>query len=171
MNMEKGLICLLIVTMLTLCVPNVAIASTSKLATGTHIGYATNVKGQQQTLFNITLAYPVGGGEYITNVAITTNVTQPVELWGYLGYAPDMQGRSNPIGGATVNIQASLDGNTWTPFFTTTTMTGTYIGGIKVQLTPHSTEVCYYRFTYDGDSQYAPCVSDVVQLTIVNSAQ
>jgi hypothetical protein len=139
--------------------------------------------------FNITLAYPVGDGYYLTKQAITTKVNQPVCLWGLLGLADG----SNVMEGAAVNVQRSLDGNTWTTVFTATTENH---GGVDVritpdstgvfyyqdvtprssqqadaQVTPDSTGVFYYRYTYDGNSQYAPCVSDVVQLTVVSSGQ
>ncbi len=35
-------------------------------------------------------------------------------------------------------------------------------------LTPEVTCVYTYRVTYDGDSQYAPAVSDVLTLTMTN---
>ena len=77
-----------------------------------------------------------------------------------------MPGTSNYIGGATVNIQGSLDGNTWTTVLNTTTETGKYNGFFLVLWTPPSTGVVYVRATYDGDSQYAPTVSNVVKLTV-----
>ncbi len=201
MNVKKGLICLLILTMLMLCMPNVTAAPTSKLAAVNHNGYATDVKSKQQTVFDITLAYPVGNGRYLTKPAITTDVNQPVCLWGFLGPAD----KSKVIADAPINMQRSLDGNTWTTVFTTATNN---VGAIDVQITPYSggnfyyrnitppysgsdvyyrnitprsslvdvqttpspTGVFYYRYTYDGNSQYAPCVSNVTILTVVYNA-
>ncbi|MGB8311729.1 MAG: hypothetical protein WCE81_07685 [Halobacteriota archaeon] len=48
MNMKKGLICLLIVAMLTLCVPNVAAASASKQTTNVHSSFAMDVPVKEQ---------------------------------------------------------------------------------------------------------------------------
>jgi hypothetical protein len=142
--------------MMSLCAINVTAASTSKLATVTHNGYATDTRSQQQTHLAIKLANK--NGDEIS----TTNVNQTVQLLGLLR----MPGTSNYIGGATVNIQLSLDGNTWTTILHTTTETGKYNGFFFASWTPQSTGVVYVRATYDGDSQYAPTVSNVVQVTV-----
>ena len=53
MNMKKGLICLLIVAMLTLCVPNVAAAQASKQTDEVHGGYKLDATvGGQPTLLS-----------------------------------------------------------------------------------------------------------------------
>jgi len=158
MNEKKGLICLLIVAMLTLCVPNVAAASTSKLATVTHNGYATDARSQQQTVLAIRLMNDKG------NVISTATVNQSVILGGSL--CQKILVIPVWIGGATVHIQASLDGNTWTTVGDTTTQTDKYNGFFAMKWMLSKSEVIYFRATYDGDSQYAPAVSNVVKLTV-----
>jgi len=142
--------------MMSLCAINVTAASTSKLATVTHNGYATDARSEQQTRLAIKL-WNKNGDEIST-----TDVNQTVFLLGLLG----TPGTSNHIGGAKVNIQGSLDGNTWTTVGNTTTETDKYNGFFLVSWTPQSTGVVYVRATYDGDSQYAPTMSNMVKLTV-----
>jgi len=156
MNIRIRILGLLIIAMMSLSAINVTAASTSKLATVAHDGYATHTRSQQQTRLVIKLGNKNG------NEISTINVNQTVHLLGLLG----VPGTSNHIGGATVNIQGSLDGNTWTTVVNTATETGKYNGFFLVSWTPQSTGVVYVRATYDGDSQYAPTVSNVVQLTV-----
>ena len=144
--------------MLSLSAINVTAASTSKLATETHNGYATDGRSQQQTVIVITLFNK--NGDKIS----TTTVNQSVILGGLL-----TSGTSNPpnyIGGATVNIQGSLDGNKWVTISHIATQTGKFNGLFAVNWTQSNPGVIYFRATYDGDSQYAPTVSNVVQLTV-----
>jgi len=142
--------------MMSLCAMNVTAASTSKLTTATHNGYATDARSAQQTRLVIKLGNK--NGEEIS----TTHVNQTVCLLGLLG----TPGTSNHIGGAAVNIQGSLDGNTWTTVLKTTTETGKYNGFFLVSWAPQSTGVAYVRAIYDGDSQYASTESNVVKLTV-----
>ena len=73
----------------------------------------------------------------------------------------------HPIGGAKINIQfQNLDG-TLNTVGTTITETGKNNGAFLVSWTPNTIGVFYIRATYDGDNQYAPCVSKVVQVTTV----
>ena len=156
MNTRIRILGLLVIAMISLCAINVATASTSKLATVTHNGYAADTTSQQQTRLVIKLGNK--NGDEIS----TTNVNQTVSLVGLLG----MPGAKNYIGGANVNIQGSLDGTTWTTVLKTTTETGKYNGFFLVSWTPQTTGVVYVRATYDGDSQYAPTVSNVAKLTV-----
>jgi hypothetical protein len=155
MSILKGIGSVLIIAMLTLCVLNIAAASTSKLTPATALvtynGYATNAT-INQTVLEIMLS------------SNTTNVNEKVTLIGGLASSPIQT--QNFIGGATVNIQKWVN-ETWTTVdTTTTTAAGDYKGWFKVPITPSSTGVFSYRATYDGDSQYAPTVSNVVRLMV-----
>ena len=156
MNIRIRIISLLIITLLTLCVLNIAAASTSTPTTATHNGYNTDATAQQTTMLVIKLMN--NNGEEIS----TTKVGQTVDVVGVL-----VSGTLTPnfIGGAKVNIQLMTNG-TWTTLGATTTETGQYKGMFAAPITPSFTGVFSYRATYDGDSQYAPSVSNVVQLTV-----
>ena len=158
MNIRIRILGLLIIAMMSLCAINVTAASTSKLATVTHNGYATDARSEQQTSLAIKLGNK--NGDEIS----TTNVNQTVFLVGAL-----TSGTSNPpnyIGGAAVNIQGSLDGNKWVTISHVATQTDKFNGLFAVNWTQSNRGVFYFRATYDGDSQYAPTVSNVVQLTV-----
>lgn len=72
------------------------------------------------------------------------------------------------IGGATIKVQASDDKQTWINAGSLTTFTeGKYEGMFLGSNTARNvTGTAYLRTTYDGDSQYAPTVSNVVTLTV-----
>jgi hypothetical protein len=155
MNILEGMVSVFIIAMLTLCVLNIAAASTSKLTPATTLviynGYATDAT-TQKTVLEIMLS------------SNTTKVNEKVALIG--GLRSGTPQTPNLIGGATVNIQ-KFTNETWTTFNTTTTIaTGDYKGYFIVPITPSSTGVFSYRATYDGDSQYAATVSNVVRLTV-----
>jgi hypothetical protein len=143
--------------MLTLCVLNIAAASASTPTTATHNRYNTDTTDQQTTTLVIRLMN--NNGDEI----VTANVNQTVNVVGVL-----MAGTLTPnfIGGAKVNTQLMKTNGTWTTISTTTTETGQYKGMFAAPITPTSTGAFSYRATYNGDSQYAPTVSNVVTLTI-----
>ncbi len=160
MDLRNGLICLSIVAMLMLCVPNVAAASTSKLATGAHNGHATNAPSTQLVVTIINQ-----NGRMIN----TTTVNHPVFICGNLA----QKGLSIPIwiGNAYVDIQVQNDDGTWTTILTATTGTGLNNGNLNVRWTPDDTGVFNLRAYFDGgNGQYAPCVSNVVTLTVNEAA-
>ena len=99
------------------------------------------------------------------NEISTTQVNQPFRLIGLLAYGP-RDAAPNPIGGAKVDIYGSVDGNTWLYYgHTTTAANGLFAFNFpQGEYTP--TGVDYFKITYDGDDQYASCVSNVVQLTV-----
>lgn len=155
MNILKGIVSVLIIAMLTLCVLNIAAASTSKSTPATTLvtynGYATDAT-TNQTVLEIMLS------------SNTTKVNEKVTLIG--GLASGTPQTRNFIGGATVNIQKWIN-ETWATIDTTTTIaTGDYKGYFSVPITPSSIGVFSYRVTYDGDSQYASVASNVVRLTV-----
>jgi hypothetical protein len=157
--MEKALTCLLIAALLTLCVPNVAAAQASKVTPVTYSGHAldTDATAQQSTVLYITLMNK--NGEEIS----TAKVNQTVDLVG--GLVSGTSSAPNYIGGAKVTVQALIN-ETWTTLATTTTQTGQYKGFFIGTITPHAAGVFSLRAIYDGDSQYAPTVSNVVTLTV-----
>ena len=74
------------------------------------------------------------------------------------------------IGNATIHAQTSEDGTVWTTFFNVTTDAN---GEFSFAVTPRSPppEANYvfvnnYRVTYDGDSQYAPSVSNEIVMYV-----
>jgi hypothetical protein len=105
----------------------------------------------------------------------TIEHNQQVVLSGVLAWRnPDAPNAApDGIGGAKVNIQESLDGNTWNTVQTATTETRTDVsegevgnGFFLVNWGSSGPGVFYFRATYDGDNQYAPAVSNVVRLTV-----
>ena len=145
MDLRNRLICLSIVAMLMLCVPNVAAASTSKLATGAHNGYATDAPSTQLV---VTIMNQNG------RIINTTTVNHPVLVCGNLA----QKGPILPIciGNAYVDIQVQNDDGTWTTILTATTETGLNNGNFYVRWTPDDTGVFNIRAYFDGgNGQYA----------------
>jgi hypothetical protein len=68
------------------------------------------------------------------------------------------------------------DGNTWTTVYSESTLLidtrpgSNSSGAFLMKLTPNVAGVYTYRIIYDGNSQYAPAVSNVVTLTVTNVA-
>ncbi len=160
MSINKGLICSLIVAILMLSVPNVAVASTSKVATGTHNGDAANAPSTQLV---VTIMNQNG------RIINTTTVNHPVLISGCL----TQKGLIIPIwiGNAYVDIQVQNDDGTWTTILIATTKTGLNNGNFYMRWTPDDTGVFNIRAYFDGgNGQYAPCVSNVVTLTVNEAA-
>jgi len=130
-------------------------ASASKLATGSHNGCATNAPSTQLA---VTILNQNG------RIINATTVNHPVLVCGNLaqkGLIPIC------IGNAYVDIQVQNDDGTWTTILTATTGTGLNIGNFYEQWTPDETGVFNIRAYFDGgNGQYAPCVSNVVTLTV-----
>ncbi len=170
MNPKKEIISLAIIAMLTVCVFNsVAAAHVTRHSTDIHNGYAVDAGEKQQT-------YLVA---YLRNnqTAVTMGVGQSTWLYGVLSGAPPASANdtSHGIPNATINIQ-SMDpvGKTWTTVYSGKTLPDTsqtgynYSGRFIATLTPAVAGVYTYRVTYDGNSQYAPAVSNVVTLNATN---
>jgi hypothetical protein len=168
MEITKAILSLSIVAILAICMfDGVAAAPVSKQTTDVHRNYTVDVKGDRQQTYLVA---------YLRNqTAITIGVDQPVYLGGILDVSPTFSpGRGIP--NATVNIQSlNPDGKTWSTVATRITeavdqqghgMNGFFV----VVLTPVVAGVYTYRVTYDGDSQYAPSVSNIVTLTVTNVA-
>jgi hypothetical protein len=158
MNRRIGILGLLIIAMLSLCVINVTAASTSRPTMVTHNGYAT--QGTEPTKMVLGIASPGGSLSH----SITVEVGGKYDVVGMLAVKNTVVG----IGGATINFQISGNQQTWSPLTSVTTISeGKYIGmfgvfGIKASTPCH----VYFRAIYDGDSQYAPTVSNAVELTV-----
>ena len=173
MKMKKTIISLSIIALLSICMFNsVATARVTKHSTDVHSGYAADVRGNQQT-------YLVA---YLRNnhTAVTMAVNQSIWLNGVLsvGTPPtSVNDTSHGIPNATINVQSmNPDGKTWTTVYSERTLPDTsqtgynYSGRFIMTLTPVVAGVYTYRVTYDGDSQYAPAVSNVVTITATNVA-
>ncbi len=171
--MKNGLICVVIVAVLSLCMFNsVAAAPVSKLTPGTYSNYAGDARGGgQQTYLLISIC----GDEAPKNkdqTTFTAGVGQNVYILGAItsGIPPATSSEvpSNGIN-ATVNVQSlNSDGKTWTTLATHNTEFYPMVGFISVKLIPEATGVYTYRLTYDGDSQYSPAISNAVTLTVTN---
>ena len=144
--------------MLSLCVINVTAASTSTPTTVTQNGYNTDVTALQPTSLVIVFMNK-NSNERISTAKVNESVIFGGGLWSGTASAP------NYIGAAKINIQ-QMESGTWTTVYTTKTGTGTGEGIFAVQLKSTSAGVLSFRATYDGDSQYAPAVSNVAQLTV-----
>ena len=177
MNLKNGLICLIIIAILTACVPNVAaVPPMSNFTTNTHSNYVGDLKGDRQQT-NIDL-YLGPHGERV----VTIGLGQRALLEGFLSFdtpPTSLYDSSHGIPDTTVNIQSlNPNGSTWSNVATTSTGDDPWIGNgllstvgwFKVTLTPAVAGVYTYRVTFDGDNQYAPCVSNTVTLTVTNMA-
>ncbi len=159
LNLEKTLTCLFIVAILILCVPYVAAGQARKSTPVTYSRYAvdTEATAKQPTVLVIVLMNK--NGEKLS----AAKVGQTLDLVG--GLVSGTSSAPNYIGGAKVNIQQLISG-TWTTLGTATTETGQHKGFFIETITPTSSGVFSFKATYDGDSQYAPTVSNVVNLTV-----
>jgi len=83
---------------------------------------------------------------------------------------------SHGIPNMTVNIESmNSDGKTWSTVATRITDSNSgpgpsLLGMFSAKLTPNAAGVYTYQVTYDGNSQYAHAVSNVVTLTVTNVA-
>jgi len=150
MNIKKALVCLSIVAVLTLYVPNVAAAATGKQTSY----YAMDVPVKNQTALVLALSNN------------TTVVGTQVYVVGAL--AAKEHGTVHYIGGATITLQQlSANGTGWNTIGTSQTLsTGNVTGFFGASTTPKSSGYYIIRAIYDGDSNYAPAVSNVVALTV-----
>lgn len=154
--MKKGMVCLSIITILTLSIPNVAIVSASKQTTNVHSNYAMDVPVKKQP----QLVLLFSNNEKTANTTVNTSV----ELVGLL--ATVTNGKINSIEGATINIQRLNSDETWYTADTLTTMSGKFSGYFKVEVTPKDPGTYIFRAAYDGNNTYAPTESDMVVLTV-----
>ena len=139
MNMKKGLICLLVVTALSLCVVNVTAALPRNPTAAPHSKIVTDVKTTVPTTLTFTCPTQV-------------NVNEPFGIGGTLTTG------GKGVSGAHINGQVMLQ-EQWTTFSGyTTDSNGTISGTISTDYTG----LRFYRLSYDGDARYAPSVSNGV---------
>ena len=130
------------------------VAAANKQTTETHSSYVMGASDKEKPKLALTLS----------NYTIAVNT--PVTLYGAL--ATGEQSNLHYIGGATITIQQlCTNGTTWNTIGTVQTLsTGNETGFFGARITPKSSNYYIIRATYDGDSNYAPAVSNVVALTV-----
>jgi len=161
-----------------------AAAPVSKLMSDIHSNYAGDLRAGQQTYILATLnsnatTIVMGVGQSVYLHGILSAGTPPASWRDSSHGIPDVtvniQCMNSDGNTWTVNIQrVNSDENTWTTVYTERTnppnaypaKAGTFI----MTLTPKVAGTYNYRITYDGDSQYAPAVSNVVTLAALNVA-
>lgn len=150
MNMRKRIISLSIITILSLCTLNVASASTSKTTTVDHDVYTRCATAQQPTTLTFTAPAHV-------------KLNQLYAVFGNLTTA-----NGTGINDARIWGQ-SLRGDKWVTLHRllfTTGQNGSFSDhwfetGLFSKPGP-----CHYRVIYDGDSRFAPAVSNEVIVAI-----
>jgi len=143
MKMKTRMISLSILAILTLCLLNVAAASTSNPTTAAHSKIVTDATARQPT----TLTF-------------TAPAQARVNTWFDVSGSFTAGGKG--VSGAIINIQQLWQG-AWGTFSNfTTDSNGNFAGQIE---SPTTGDV-HNRVTYDGNSQYAPSVSNEIVTTI-----
>jgi len=139
MNTKKGVTCLLAVTLLSLCVVNVATALPRNQTAAPHSKNVTDLKTTIPT--TLTFTCPT-----------LANANEPFGIGGTILAA------ATGVSGAHINGQVMLQ-EQWTTFSGyTTDSNGTISGTISTDYTG----LRFYRHSYDGDARYAPSVSNAV---------
>jgi len=145
MNIRIRIISLSIIAMLTLCVLNVAAASTSKPTIAARDAYIKDATAQQPTTIAITAPTQAKA-----NVSVYANGT--------------LTAGGKGIAGAVVHLQwLDLTTGNWTTLSDGKTGDG---GQFSVPVFLYFTAEYTFRVTYDGDSRYAPSVSNEVMVTV-----
>jgi len=146
MNIRIRIISLSIAALLTLSVLNVAAASTSKPVITTRDAYVKDATAQQPTKIAITAPAQVKA-----NASVYANGT--------------LTAGDKGIAGALVHLQwlDSTTGN-WTTLSDGKTSDS---GQFSLPVFLYFPEQYTFRVTYDGDSQYAPSVSNEVMVTVI----
>ena len=177
MSIKNGLICLLIVAILSLCTFNGVAAAPASKFTDIYSNYAGDVRdGRQKTYILATFSWDAN------TTAITMGLGNSIYFNGVLASdTPPTSAvdHSHGIPNATVNVQSlNTDGETWTTVATKTTWSTippseyspelNVMGEFMAKITPSAAGVYTFRVTFDGDSQYAPSVSNVITLTVTN---
>jgi len=140
---RKRLICLSIVAIVVFCALNVATATTSKYSTAIHSKIVTDATAQQPT--TLTLTAPANA-----------TVDENFDVSGYLTAG------GTGVSGRIINVQVQ-EGGQWKTFrFVTTDSNGFFTFTFIAQKGGDLN----FRITYDGDSQYAPSVSNKVTVRV-----
>jgi len=143
MNMRKGVMSLSLIAVVTLCALNVAAASVSKPATASYHNDITRAQAAQSTTLTFTAP---------TNV----KVNQSFKISGYLTTVS-----GNGIAGAVVDEQTYYNG-AWVAMYNVTTDGS---GHLSDTLGLSAAGAYNFRLAYNGNSQYAPSVSNEVTIT------
>ena len=154
MRVKNAIISLSVLATLTICMFNsVAAAPVSKQTPDVHGSYAMSASDKVQPVIAILLSDNV------------TTVNGTVSIYG--GIATGESGALHYIAGATITIQQlSYNGTEWHNLGTLQTLTGKNTGFFVANYTPKVQGYHILRATYDGDSNYAPAVSNVVALIV-----
>lgn len=149
MSMRKQIISLSIIAILSLCTLSVASASTSKTTTVDHHAYARSATAQQPTTLTFTVPAQV-------------KLFQPYPVSGSLTTAD-----GTGISGAQIWYQW-LNGDKWdtTGMMFTFGKNGSFSDTWIETGLFNKQKFCLYRIIYNGNSQYAPAVSNEVNVTI-----
>jgi len=137
--MKKVVICLLAVTLLSLCVVNVTAALPRNQTATPHSKNVTDLKTTIPTTLTFTCPTLV-------------NVNEPFGIGGSLTAG------GKGVSGAHINGQVMLQ-EQWTTFSGYTTDGN---GNISGTISTNYTGLRFYRLSYDGDDRYAPSVSNGV---------
>lgn len=140
---KKGVVSLSLIVILTLCVLNVTATPMSKPTTAAHDAYITDARALQTT--KIIIIAPAHA-----------KVNESFELDGILTSG------NIGIGNTYIHFQ-ELQNGTWSAYANGWTNDG---GGFVVAITPSIKGDVHLRATFDGTSQYAPCVSNEVTVTV-----
>ena len=154
MDTKKRMICLSIIVILTLSIPNVAATSANKQKTNVRSSYAMDVPAKEQPLLLLLFRN--------NETAVNTSVNTSVEFMGML--ATVTQSKINGIEGATVNIERMNYDGTWCTADTVATMSGTFSGCFHFAVIPKEPGTYIFRATYDGNNTYSPAVSNNIVL-------
>ena len=154
MRVKNAIISLSVLVILTICTFNcVAASPVSKQTPDVHSSYAMSASDKEQPVIAILLSNNV------------TTVNGTVSVYG--GIATGESGALHYIGGATITIQQlSYNGTEWHNLGTLQTLRGKNTGFFVADYTPKVQGYDILRATYDGDSNYAPAVSNVVALIV-----
>ncbi len=145
MNIKNGLICVLIIAILTACVPNVAAAPMSAYSTAIHNKVATDAPARQPTTLTFTAPAQV-------------KVNKSYSVYGRLTTAS-----GTGIPGAEVYLMLWAYGSHWIKIGDAITTNSD--GSFGMDITPYYKSDYENEVIYYGDMQYAGSISNVVTTT------
>lgn len=137
LNIRKTLICLLIVAILTLCVPNVVAAPTSKYSAVTHSKIVTDAPAKPSP------------GIIMLSAPERAKVNETFNIHGFFTNV------SNDISGARVYLKKLDENSSYTVGDTGTDRNGTF----DFYITEHTPGEYVYQAIFNGDSHYAASMS------------
>ncbi len=148
MKIKTRMVSLSVLALLTLCLLNVTAASTTNPAAAPHSKIVTDVKAQQPTSITLT--------DYPKQVKVGQNF--------------DIKGRltsGNTGLGNKLVYHSYYNNSTWYwEWNFTTNADGSFDASMWYDSTGVGTH--YLREEFWGDNQYAPCISNVMEITVVS---